>query len=320
MRALSLRRPAHSAPTRPPVADRPPTPEPERCPNCGAHAPRAYCPECGQAQRQYHRSLRALAGDLLDAFAGWDDKIPATFRLLVTRPGGLTQEFLAGRRMRYLPPLRLYLTTSLLLLVSLRLAVPGGREVVRVRGGDAERVATDVQIVVPGLSFGISAEDVSAPAADDRSLGARLQRGLRARWQELQALPPEVAAGALRTSFLSYLGTTLFLMVPVFALLCMGLWRRARLFYVEHLVFALHSHAQAMLAIALARFAPGWLALAPAAWAAAYQWRAVRRLYGAAGESRARTAAKGVLLALAYGVTLLVGLLATLFVALLVRG
>ena len=39
--------------------------------------------------------------------------------------------------------------------------------------------------------------------------------------------------------------------VPLLALLCMLLWRRARLFYAEHLVFALHTQAQLLLAFVL---------------------------------------------------------------------
>lgn len=38
--------------------------------NCGAPAPRAYCADCGQEQHSYHRSVRALVAELLDALAG----------------------------------------------------------------------------------------------------------------------------------------------------------------------------------------------------------------------------------------------------------
>ena len=49
-----------------------PPPEPSRrCPNCGTEARDAYCPHCGQEQTEVHRTLRAHADDLLDAFAGW---------------------------------------------------------------------------------------------------------------------------------------------------------------------------------------------------------------------------------------------------------
>ena len=52
----------------------------------------------------------------MDAFwelSGWDGRFASTVRALLQRSGMLTQEFLEGRRARYVSPLRLYLTTSL---------------------------------------------------------------------------------------------------------------------------------------------------------------------------------------------------------------
>src|SRR5207302_1011535 len=86
------------------------------CLDCGH-----YCPRCGQESHDLHRSLYGILGELLDTFAGWDGKIPATLWLMVRRPGGLTAEFLAGHRARYLRPLRLYLTMSVLFFISLTL-------------------------------------------------------------------------------------------------------------------------------------------------------------------------------------------------------
>ena len=42
-----------------------------------------------------------------------DSRVWQTLRLLVTRPGQLTREFIAGRHQQYLPPFRLYLVISL---------------------------------------------------------------------------------------------------------------------------------------------------------------------------------------------------------------
>ena len=73
-----------------------------------------YCSQCGQAAVDYRRSFGHVIGDLLDSFLNWDSKFIHTIGLLITRPWGLTNEFLAGRRVRYLHPARLYLLTSIL--------------------------------------------------------------------------------------------------------------------------------------------------------------------------------------------------------------
>ena len=47
-------------------------------------------------------------------FLNWDSKFFATIALLILKPWKLTNEFLAGKRVRYVNPLRLYLLASIL--------------------------------------------------------------------------------------------------------------------------------------------------------------------------------------------------------------
>ena len=74
----------------------------------------AFCHACGQKAVHADVSLHDLAHEAFHEFAHLDGKIVQTLRILVTKPGLLTVEFLSGRRARYLSPIRLYLTCSLL--------------------------------------------------------------------------------------------------------------------------------------------------------------------------------------------------------------
>ena len=84
------------------------------CENCGAQLTGRYCAQCGQAAIDYRRSFRHVIVDALDSFLNWDSKFFATIGLLIAKPSRLTNEFLAGRRVRYLHPARLYLLVSIL--------------------------------------------------------------------------------------------------------------------------------------------------------------------------------------------------------------
>src|ERR1043166_7408124 len=84
------------------------------CENCGAQLLGHYCAQCGQQAIDYRRSFRHVVVDVLDSFLNWDSKFFATIGLLIVKPWRLTNEFLAGRRVRYLHPLRLYLLASIL--------------------------------------------------------------------------------------------------------------------------------------------------------------------------------------------------------------
>src|SRR5437867_3816578 len=84
------------------------------CENCGAELSGHFCAQCGQAAIDYRRSFGHVVVDVLNEFLNWDSKFLATIALLLVKPWRLTNEFLAGHRVRYVHPLRLYLLASIL--------------------------------------------------------------------------------------------------------------------------------------------------------------------------------------------------------------
>ena len=75
------------------------------CENCGAELQGHWCAQCGQPAIEYRRSFRYVVADLLNEFLNWDSKFFSTIALLVLKPWRLTNEFLAGKRVRYVNPL-----------------------------------------------------------------------------------------------------------------------------------------------------------------------------------------------------------------------
>ena len=97
------------------------------CENCGATLAGPHCAQCGQAAIDYRRSFRHVIVDVLDSFLNWDSKFFATIGLLIVKPWRLTNEFLAGKRVRYLHPLRLYLLASILFFFAVNYGARGLR-------------------------------------------------------------------------------------------------------------------------------------------------------------------------------------------------
>src|SRR5881394_4455534 len=93
------------------------------CENCGAELQGHWCAKCGQPAIDYRRSFRHVLADLLNEFLNWDSKFFATIGLLLARPWKLTNEFLAGHRVRYVHPLRLYLLASILFFFAANYAI-----------------------------------------------------------------------------------------------------------------------------------------------------------------------------------------------------
>jgi hypothetical protein len=80
------------------------------CTNCGGAAS-DYCVRCGERQPGHHDlSVAHFAHDVVHEFVHVDSKLFRTLRDIVVKPGFLTEEYFAGRKSRYIPPLRLFLT------------------------------------------------------------------------------------------------------------------------------------------------------------------------------------------------------------------
>jgi hypothetical protein len=83
------------------------------CENCGAPLTGEFCGQCGQHAIDYRRSIFRVLLDAADSFLNWDTKFLHTMNQLLIRPWQLTNDFNAGRRARYVHPLRLYLIASI---------------------------------------------------------------------------------------------------------------------------------------------------------------------------------------------------------------
>ncbi len=267
-----------------------------RCLNCGEPVSGPFCPSCGQATRNVDLPFRQLMGVWLGAFAAFDSRLLGTLRLLITRPGALTREFLAGRRRSYIHPLKLYLAVSLLLFLALGMS---GFTVVTVSDNN------DPTIVSP-VKFDIEVETDSPDPDPEESTAT-----------DESATPSWIAQAAalylddperFNQVFVSRLAKAIFLLVPVFALLLKVIYRRT--LYVHHLVFSLHLHTFAFFAILIGLLVdiavgipkgPGNGAAVLAI--AIYTFLALRRCFS---QTRLRTIAKMFALLFGYFASLLV--------------
>ena len=96
------------------------------CANCRTVMPAgaAFCPACGQSVKPLSRPWLEFAREMLDELLDYDGRMLRSLRLLLTRPGFLSAEYIGGRRAAYTPPIRLYLVVSLLFFLVLPLILP----------------------------------------------------------------------------------------------------------------------------------------------------------------------------------------------------
>jgi hypothetical protein len=85
-----------------------------QCPNCGHPLDGRYCAACGQKVTSINPTVHDFLHDLTHELLHVDGKIFQSVRLLLTKPGFLSREYFAGRRARYVSPIRLYLIFSVI--------------------------------------------------------------------------------------------------------------------------------------------------------------------------------------------------------------
>jgi Protein of unknown function (DUF3667) len=82
------------------------------CLNCGAEVQENFCSHCGQENTEPKESFRHLLNHFFADVTHYDSQFFTTLKFLVFRPGFLTVQYNAGRRLSYLNPIRMYIFIS----------------------------------------------------------------------------------------------------------------------------------------------------------------------------------------------------------------
>ncbi|WP_244506286.1 DUF3667 domain-containing protein [Microbulbifer marinus] len=259
------------------------------------------------------RQFSSIVGDFFDTLLALDSRLTRTLGPLVSRPGYLTAEYLAGRRVRYVSPVRLFIFLCLTTFFIVQLSSDWDINVISSQIAKAESVEEVQRLrdqTLHELRQAIEESDENSPALDALKIAeTEVRQQAEERIAVLQGKVPAVelseqasisgefclvglsdscwdprvqpvniaglpaavndwlTARAVRANdnikvmkedpnrfkdaFLSAIPATLFLLLPLFALILWLLYLFQRRLYMEHLIVALHSHAFLCLAVLL---------------------------------------------------------------------
>jgi hypothetical protein len=108
------------------------------CLNCGFHVDKHYCSNCGQPNIELKESFWAFIGHSIAHYFHFDSKFFQTMSPLLTKPGTVTLDYIAGKRARYINPVNLYIFVSIVYF----LIVPTAREQYNKHDLEKKRVET----------------------------------------------------------------------------------------------------------------------------------------------------------------------------------
>jgi hypothetical protein len=140
------------------------TPSEGHCRNCEAPLHGRYCHACGQGADDHHRSIVHLAWEAVEGLTHLDGRIAKTLPALLFRPGRLASDYTSGRLNRHIPPLRLFLVSLLIFMLSLEVVVRQGVRTAVANTAMANSIAS--------TSRALSASVGAANGATTSALGA----------------------------------------------------------------------------------------------------------------------------------------------------
>src|SRR5258708_1881406 len=212
------------------VAAEPAAAVPACCKNCNAVLSGRYCANCSQAADVHVPTTLELAHDLLEGITHSDSRLWRTLTTLWFKPGKLTEEFVAGRRVAYLPPFRLYLILSIIFFLIASLVHTSGEAIVfdeaMKPAGSALNVLPAEKPITGCQDFGVS---------DHPSWTPRLRHICEEVRKDSAENLLHVAVGTMSKA--------MFISLPLVAFLHMLMYWRPRYRYAEQLLFFVHLQA-----------------------------------------------------------------------------
>jgi hypothetical protein len=306
-----------AVPALPPAA-----PEPV-CENCAAPVTGPYCAQCGQKHGHSVHSVWHFIREITENLTHSDSRLWITLVALLSRPGALTREFLDGHRVRYMPPLRLYLVISLAFFL-LEALTPHQASVlqVQINPGGVDKGFQVSQTPLTGVEAGHEPMTPQRAAEICQNILKNAPSFL-SRFHLEQSVFNSCqksysdGGASFKEAFLHNWERGMFLFLPLLAAFTWLLYWRPRRYYVEHLLFFLHNHSFLFLILALNRLMEmvmplaslrGLLSLLILGYVVWYLYRSMRRVYG---QGRLLTLAKYATLVLVYFLTSVLGLTIT---------
>jgi hypothetical protein len=196
------------------------------CADCGAPRYGPFCSQCGEHALDRHSLTLShfLKHNVLHELSHVDGKIFRTFRYLVFRPGFLSAEYFAGRRRRYINPVRLLLTCLLVL------ALLGRTGSMTMSLGKLK-----LNLLPPGPPSAGTIDETIAKLDVFGILTSLMEKESRSK-----DLKTPAAVEKFNHELKTYATALSFCNVLLLSGLLAIVYRKRRSLYVEHLVFSLH--------------------------------------------------------------------------------
>lgn len=248
-----------------------------------------FCQECGQETTAHPPTFWEFVHEFITHYVALEGKLWRTLGMLFFKPAELTREYRAGRKIRYISPLRLYITASFLFFLFVK--VFGWGQLVHIEttpGGPKKTSGISFSTTAPeGKNYAeMSSEELGKSAITvndfecDGAAGTWCHE-LRSRLlKKYEGKTGHDMWNTMKAGMIANVPYALFLLLPFYALLTKVLYRSRGLYFGEHMVYALHIHAFTFFVLLLKAALPRFLGDAVLLLAWVYYFMAMQRYFG----------------------------------------
>ncbi|MBS1527545.1 MAG: DUF3667 domain-containing protein [Bacteroidetes bacterium] len=209
------------------------------CLNCGTTLQGHFCHNCGQENLQIKESFGHMMSHAISDYFHFDHQFFGTLKPLLFRPGFLTNEYMAGRRVRYLHPVKMYIFISVVYFLVAFQSKNADRSIkisykpspARIVNG--QRIPNDTT-----YAQYLETQKKLPPAQRDGFIGNYVSRKSYEYREKYGPRAAEVFVGEVEHN----IPKMMFVLLPIFAWLLQIAFRKNHKFYVEHLIYAFHFH------------------------------------------------------------------------------
>lgn len=222
----------------------------KNCLNCGTEVPERYCTHCGQENTVPHESFGHLFNHFFADVIHYDSKTLITLKYLLFRPGFLTQEYIAGKRVRYVNPIKFYIFTSFVFFFSYFAFTKHEESAPKFIVSDSYTLGDDNKNDSLSDAWKKKMDryttekdylDAQKALPENERDGAFTQKVIHQYFKEKER--KERGEEGINERFQHNYPKMMFVLLPLFALYLKWFYqRRKKWFYADHAIFSLHFH------------------------------------------------------------------------------
>lgn len=228
-------------------------PETISCKNCSHSFTGNFCTQCGQSKKDFDRPLKFFLVDFAGNVFAFDTRIWQSLKHILFCPGRMETNYIKGKRIRYMPPFRMYVFVSFFFFLTLSwatgISISKNKSDIQFLNGEAitDSVYNDIRDRYPEINFSKLSISKNIQSANIDSLKLTSEISAPAffpRHQQVSGKMEHIIENPKMyiDQFFKYASWSLFLLMPFYGFLLWLNFRKSKRNYISHFLLSANQH------------------------------------------------------------------------------